>query len=191
MSSIDLSARLEKTQASIKKEERKTPARFAPREERRKEKAPLQEEMTDVLKQFLNQQKGGEIASVSPPPVFTSPLSSSSPVSWQPSAQITALFEKMTNLLTHMDDKGIKTTTIVLDGEVFSSSAFAGSQLTITEYSTAPKVFNISLAATPEALAFFAPHAQQLQTALKEGKWDFTIERFETELLDGKPRKKR
>jgi hypothetical protein len=181
MNRVDLSTKIQQTKTAERKEVKKSLSRF---EHPKKEKTSLHEDLTEAVKHLLSEQKNVHPVLPPPPPLPSSSLPLSPTASWQPSSQIIQLFEKMTNLLTHVHTNGIQTTSIVLDGEAFASSVFAGAEITIVEYSTAPKVFNIRLAATPEALAFFAPHAQQLQTALKEGKWDFSIERLDTDLLE-------
>ncbi len=106
----------------------------------------------------------------------------SSPI--EPSVQITQLFEKMIRSLIHIDQKGIAETTIELTSEAFSSSVFYGATITITEYSTAPMVFNVRLTASVEGLALFQAHASELSAALQKGNFGFGIHRLDTELQD-------
>ncbi|NGX45818.1 MAG: hypothetical protein K940chlam2_00998 [Chlamydiae bacterium] len=100
----------------------------------------------------------------------------------EPSAQIIQLFEKMIGALTHIHQEGISETTIELTSDGFASSVFYGATITLTEYSTAPKVFNIHLSATPEGVALFEAHAGELSAALHKGNFGFGIHRLETEL---------
>ena len=145
---------------------------------------PMQEELLSALKELLSRQKDVELPAPLPAPALQTPLQSISANTWQPSMQVMQLFEEMTSSLSYVNEKGIQMTTITLDGEHFASSIFRNCTLTLTEYSTAPKIFNVQFAVTPEALAFFAPHAQQLQHALKHGEWDFRVERLDVALLD-------
>jgi|GEM_PF-1875590 len=100
-----------------------------------------------------------------------------------PSAQVHQLFAKLVDSLTHLDQNGIKATTLVLGSDAFGSSIFSGSEITITEYSTAPKMFNIQLCGNPSALAFFQDHAASLASAFESGKFSFGVHRIDTELL--------
>ncbi|NGX39492.1 MAG: hypothetical protein KR126chlam1_00821 [Chlamydiae bacterium] len=100
-----------------------------------------------------------------------------------PSVQVSQLFDKMVSSLFTIHKEGVSETTFNLDGTEFASSIFSGAQITITEYSTAPKIFNIQFCATPEALAFFEGHAGELMNALQKGKFDFGVHRLDTTLM--------
>jgi len=101
----------------------------------------------------------------------------------EPTVQFMQLFEKIVSSLIHLDQSGIRETTIFLDSEEFSSSIFQGAKITITEYSTAPKVFNIQFSADPEALSFFQAHAGDLIAAFQRGKFAFEVERIDSGLF--------
>jgi len=103
-----------------------------------------------------------------------------------PSAQVMQLYDKMVETLLFIDREGIQETTLILDGDAFSSSLFQGSQITLTEYNTAPKVFNIQFSANLESLSFFQAHAQDLLVALQKGNFGFSVHRIDTEILPEK-----
>jgi len=103
-----------------------------------------------------------------------------------PSAQVMQLYNKLVDKLFFIHQNGIQETTLLLEGEGLSSSVFQGTKITITEYSTAPKVFNIKIATTAEALSYFEGHASSLLNALQKGKFGFSVYQLDTELLTEK-----
>lgn len=149
----------------------------------------MQGEIVDSLKELLARQKSMELPLPVAPTPQAAPSIPTTSVSWQPSTQVIQLFEKMIDQLSYMHENGIQTTTVTLGSSEFSSSIFKGCTLTITEYSTAPKIFNIQFALSPQAASYFAPHAQQLQNALKQGQWDFRVERMDIEMLDSRQKR--
>jgi len=100
-----------------------------------------------------------------------------------PSAQVMQLYNKLIDKLIYIAKEGIQKTTFYLDTTAFDSSILRGAQITITEYSTAPKIFNIRFSADPKAVAFFELHAAELQNALNNGGYRFDINRIDTSLL--------
>lgn len=107
------------------------------------------------------------------------------------SYQISQLFDRMVGTITIMNDSGIKTTEFILSGEEFSSSIFYGAHITITEYSTAPKTFNIQLSASPKAVALFQENMSNLLVNFASGNYAFRINRLETSLIEERPLFKR
>ena len=99
----------------------------------------------------------------------------------KPSAQVMQLFAKLADSLVHMEKTGVKVTTVTL-GDAFNSSIFKNGTFTLTEYSTAPKVFNIEFSASEKGVAFFEAHAATLASALKEGNFNFGIHRIDTSI---------
>lgn len=147
----------------------------------------VEDELLASLNELLRRQKNEEATIEGIAPSYFAPINqiSASPKAIAPvqSAQISQLFNEMVDRLTYVNDKGIQQTTIELNSDNFSSSVFYGCKITITEYSTAPKIFNVQFAGTQSALAFFQPHAGSLLNALQNGHWDFGVHRLETELL--------
>lgn len=86
---------------------------------------------------------------------------------------IEELWEKLastTILINHSQDQE---TTFILDKD---SSFFPGMRITIKEFSTAPKIFNIELAPNSSAaLSLIASHTQQLLGRFKELSLDPSI----------------
>lgn len=107
------------------------------------------------------------------------------------SYQISQLFDRMVGTITIMNDSGIKTTEFILSGEEFASSIFYGAHITITEYSTAPKAFNIQLSASPKAVALFQENMPNLLVNFASSNYAFRINRLETSLIEERPLFKR
>lgn len=96
------------------------------------------------------------------------------------SYQISQLFDRMAGVMTVMELSGTTTTELILSGEEFASSVFYGARITITEYSTAPKAFNVQLSANPEAVALFQGNMPNLLANFASGNYAFRIHRLET-----------
>jgi hypothetical protein len=96
--------------------------------------------------------------------------------------EVEALFEKMasTMLIMHASDE--KETTLLLNNPEFSSSPFFGTRITVKEFSTAPKVFNIEIAADQRALSLLATHKDALLAAFEGHKLPFSVHRLDTQL---------
>ncbi|HSX03285.1 MAG TPA: hypothetical protein VLG76_01000, partial [Rhabdochlamydiaceae bacterium] len=146
----------------------------------------IQDAIQRLLQNSLNSQK-----EINTAPVAVNML----PYNIGPSSQITSgvsvqaiqiaeLFKEMVSCITHCMDTGIQQTTFALDSPEFSKSLFFGAKITITEYSTAPKIYNIELAASPEALEVFQASASELMAAFQKGKFDFEINRIETNVSE-------
>ena len=96
------------------------------------------------------------------------------------------LHEKLLEKLLFTHKNGLSETTFFLDSQLFGSSIFYGSQITISEYSTAPKIFNIHFTAHSEALSLFEAHSSDLMAAFQKGNFGFAIHRIDTSLLSEK-----
>jgi hypothetical protein len=70
-------------------------------------------------------------------------------------------------------------TTLFLDNP---SSIFCGSRITIREFSTAPKVFNIEIASNAQTIATLDAARSDLLAAFQNGKFNFSVHRFDTEV---------
>lgn len=93
---------------------------------------------------------------------------------------IEALFEKMASEMLVMCSSGETETTLFLDNPHFASSIFFGTQITIREFNTAPKAFNIEITAFPTALAALGAGMQGLLAAFQNGKFNFSVHRIDT-----------
>jgi hypothetical protein len=115
-------------------------------------------------------------------PSAIDPSFSLSPTSIDP--QVLELFDTMIDSLVRIDASGIAETTITLDSPQFASSQFYGTVITIQEYDTAPKSFNIHLKASAEATALFQSHAADLMAIFQNDRFAFKVNRLETHLKD-------
>ncbi len=142
----------------------------------------LEKETFTVINEMLKLQKTEAGAAV-PSLTFNQIVEASHRIEkLDPSAQVMQLFHKLIESMTHIDQNGIQETTFFLDGEAFNSSIFQGAKITITEYSTAPKSFNIEFSADTKTLTFFETHASDLLNALQRGNFGFTVHRLDTSL---------
>jgi hypothetical protein len=102
------------------------------------------------------------------------------PAILQGSVDARLLFEKMVGTMLILHHSGMSETTFFLDTPQFASSLFFGSQITIREYSSAPKVYNISFSTSAPAATLLHTHIPQLMTSLEQGNFPFTVHRLET-----------
>lgn len=167
----------------------KPPATFA-----KKEKAKLPQNLENdalaALKEMLAHHKPSDVPNAVTPfaageKSFASMIATESSIAITKvgtSVQWTQLFDRMVKALIHVDQNGIQETTIVLNREEFSSSIFSGSQITITEFSTAPKIFNIHFQGGEQAVAAFQAHAADLARVFDQRKFGFEIGRIDATL---------
>lgn len=102
------------------------------------------------------------------------------------------LFERMVGTMTVMTLTGETQTTLNLTAPQFANSLFYGAQITITEFSTAPKVFNISfLGNTAAAAKVFDNNVADLVAAFKAGQYNFEVGRIDVGLVPPKAPVKR
>ncbi len=74
-------------------------------------------------------------------------------------------------------------TTFVLESEQFAGSSFYGAEITIEEFSTAPKLFNVSIKASDLAVTIIQTHLAGLLNLLEKRDFSFGINRIDTSLL--------
>ncbi|MBI3237027.1 MAG: hypothetical protein HYZ48_04940 [Chlamydiales bacterium] len=103
------------------------------------------------------------------------------------SSEIEALFEKMASLMLLHDSALEEETTFFLEGKQFQNSLFYGTQIKITEFSSAPKAFNVSIATTYPALVQLEVHKAALLKAFARGGFSFSVHRLDLEVRDEKP----
>jgi hypothetical protein len=120
-------------------------------------------------------------------PSFIAPASETSPGYMQLNTEMLALFEKMVGLIMVMQAKGDSETTIHLNTPEFASSMFAGAQITIREFSTAPTVYNIEFVGTDQNNAIFDANIASLRAAFDSEKRNYSINRIESRLSSEKP----
>lgn len=101
----------------------------------------------------------------------------------QPSVQVMQVYHKIVEALPYIHQEGMQETTLFLEGDSFASSIFQGAKITLTEYSTAPKIFNIHFFANNNALQVFEAHAAELAGALQNGNFGFQVHRIDSSPL--------
>lgn len=106
-------------------------------------------------------------------------------------APVAALFERMVGVMTVMNTTGVTQTTINLDNPRFEGSAFYGAQIIISEFSTAPKAYNIQLLGNQRAVDLFTANAQELVAAFQAGNYTFKVNRIDTGYITGTPEVRR
>ena len=117
-----------------------------------------------------------------PSPLFIPASSGITPGYASLRAEILALFERMVSVISVMHDAGITETTIHLTSEM-AGSMFAGAQIVIREFSTAPKAFNIEFIGNAQNTALFEQNVASLLAAFQSGNYNFSIHRLESSLL--------
>ncbi len=95
---------------------------------------------------------------------------------------IEALFEKMASSMVIMTSSHEQQTSLVLDTPSFSSSCLFGTRITITEFSTAPKVFNVEIHSNPGAISLIQQGTPHLLATFDKGHFPFTINRLDTHI---------
>ncbi len=93
--------------------------------------------------------------------------------------------------MTVMNTTGVTKTTINLDNPKFANSVFYGAQIVISEFSTAPKAYNIQLLGNQQAVALFTNNAQELVAAFQAGNYTFKVNRIDTGYLTGAPEERK
>jgi hypothetical protein len=127
--------------------------------------------------------KDGPINFFSFTPGTESVFNTSSPCFVTLPSQVLELFERMVGVITVMEMMtDVKETTIQLNQPEFSSSVFFGSQITIVEFSHAPKIYNIRFEGSEEAVRLFEAHKKELEKSFTENDSDFSVHLIETSL---------
>lgn len=88
------------------------------------------------------------------------------------------LFEKMASSMLILYSSGDQETTLFVDNR---DSIFCGTRITIKEFSTAPKIFNVHITSNPSSLHLINAHKAALLNSFEQGKFPFSVHRLETE----------
>jgi len=104
------------------------------------------------------------------------------PVSAVP-ASCTDLFDKLCCEMLVMTGERSTQTTLVLQTDAFLNSPFYGATVMIEEFSTAPKIFNVSIKGTTEAISLLQTHTASFFRLLETRNFSFAIHRIDTDLL--------
>jgi len=117
------------------------------------------------------------------PLLSSSSFSSQSPVSCSVSLSPTVLnfFDTLSAHMLVMSIDNEESTTLFFQGE--EGSPFAGAKIVFQEFSTAPKIFNVTIHACEEAALLIQAHAAAFLELLQDRKFSFGINRMETALL--------
>lgn len=94
------------------------------------------------------------------------------------SSDVAQLFEKMAASMLVLYASGDTETTLFVESR---DSLFCGTRITIKEFSTAPKIFNVHISSTPSSLHLINAHKAALLTSFEQGKFPFSVHRLETE----------
>ena len=122
-------------------------------------------------------------------PSFIAPASETPPAYATLNPEVLALFEKMVGVISVMKESGIKETIIHLNSAEYANSRFAGSEIIIREFNTAPLAYNIELVGTPQNAALFEQNVGALMSAFQTGKYGFTVNRIDTRVASPRPDK--
>lgn len=98
------------------------------------------------------------------------------------SAEIELLFEKMASCMIVMQSSHEAETTLVLEGPGFASSSLFGTQITVREFSTAPKIFNVEILAGAHAAAIIESNKKGLLSHFENGNFNFSVHRLDTHI---------
>ena len=122
------------------------------------------------------------IEGVAPPPLMplqgtlpTTPFSIAAIQNAAIPPEMLEIFEKGVYAMAHLTTSGVSETTFFLD-----TPQFAGAKIIVTEFNTAPKIFNIALIGAPEMAALFHSHASDLMAAFQKSPFNFTVHRIES-----------
>jgi hypothetical protein len=98
-----------------------------------------------------------------------------------------ALMEKVGAEMMIMSSEDVTTTSLHLIKEKSLSSLFANATISIEEFSFAPKVYNIKIIASPEAISLIRTHQEEFLKLFQERKFGFSINRIDTEISSSRP----
>ena len=104
------------------------------------------------------------------------------------SPAIEAAFEKMASCMIMMTSSQEIETTLFLDNPHFSASPLFGTKITVREFSTAPKAFNIEIASNSQGIALIHSGKEDLLSAFQKGNFNFSVHRLETHLHEKEDR---
>lgn len=97
------------------------------------------------------------------------------------------LFESMATTMMVMNMGDETHTTLVLNHPSFAASPFFGTEITIKEFTTAPKTFNIEIISNPSAILAIQKGTEQLLSLFTRGDFGFSVHRLETHIQSDSP----
>jgi len=114
-------------------------------------------------------------------------IHSVTPVAIPISDQVYALMECMGSEMIVMTSEGSTKTTLILDDELFNNTLLESAEITIEEFSSAPKIFNVTISAGPKGVEMVRTHMEEFLKLFQEKKFGFSINRIDTEIASSKP----
>lgn len=141
----------------------------------KKAKIPAGEEKTEIASFTL------------PPDIVTQTQSIVAKAEPLLNQEIVPVFEHIVGTIMYIEQKGITTTTVILDNPKFSASRFYGAKITFEQYSTNPTSYNIRLTGSQEAVTIFNDNLEGLYKSLKNADLDFEVGRIWAEYESQRP----
>lgn len=121
---------------------------------------------------ILYPEKNSDLSTILSTKISETELNANTPVTSHFPIEIEELWEKLGSACILMNPSQDKESTFILD----TSTLFSGMRITIKEYSTAPKIFNIELAPTSSAaLSLIASHVPQLLNRFRQESFGFSV----------------
>ena len=166
-------------------------------EEEVKQQITAKEEKAEEIKVFARQQELKKAEAAQPPaapaasilgPNLIPPAPETAPGYANFSKDVYDLFEKMVSQIFIMKTSGVTETTLHIDDP---TSRFAGSQIRIVEFSTAPLSYNIELLGSPQNALYFEQNIASLKAAFSSEKRNFTIHEIKTSIKAERPEHRR
>ena len=124
-------------------------------------------------------------------PAPISQVTPPTPYSQLPPA-VQKLFDQMVGQLMIANTRpGVTETTVTLNSASLQGTPFYGAKITIEEFSTAPKAFNVVLEGSPQAISLMSTHMGDLLSAFQSTHQNFNINRIDTRLAETPAEKKK
>lgn len=95
------------------------------------------------------------------------------------SSDVYLFFEQLCSKMIIQASSHSTETTLVIDNP---HSLFFGTEITIKEFSTAPKVFNIEVLSHPTAIQTIESHSEHLLCLFRQEHFPFSVHRFDTHI---------
>ena len=86
-----------------------------------------------------------------------------------------------------MTSEGSTKTTLILNNDLFESTLLENAEITIEEFSSAPKIFNVTISAGPRGIEMVRSQMEEFLKLFQEKKFGFSINRIDTEIASSKP----
>lgn len=93
--------------------------------------------------------------------------------------EIASVFERVVSEMILIDACNEKHAVLTLNSPAFSNSIFFGTKVLISEFSTAPKVFNVQFIGSQAAAQVFQTHAPEFYRTFQSQSFDFSIHQFD------------